>query len=81
MILSFSTFYPKLVQAPLHILQDLFKDSAANVSPGARYNGTPSQVLWRPCVNKSELFWWQREDLHSIKQVVLMFACSISEPS
>lgn len=29
-------------------------------------------VMWCPCFDRSELFWWQVRDLHKIKQVVLL---------
>ena len=40
--------------------------------PGARHHRTPSEVL-SPCLDRSELFWLHKGNLHNIRQVVRMF--------
>ncbi|MCI4393629.1 hypothetical protein PGIGA_G00159810 [Pangasianodon gigas] len=50
------------MEAPSHNIQDL-KDLLLT---------TPSEVLWSPCLDGSELFWWYKGDLNNIRQVGLM---------
>lgn len=30
----------------------------------------PSDILWSPCLDRSELFWWHKGNLPNIRQVV-----------
>lgn len=39
------------------------------LSLGARYHSTPPQLLWRPRIDRWELFWWKKVDLLDIRQV------------
>lgn len=41
-----------------------------NLHLGVRYQKILSEVLWTPCLNRWELFWWQKGGLYDIKQVV-----------
>lgn len=60
------------IKAPPHNFRTYSKSSAANVIVPDITAYLSLKFLWSPCLEESQLFWWQQGDLTQYKAVVLI---------